>query len=90
MVLSKLTQSWGELRWHVTRAPQPHEATLLQLDSTKARTLLQWLPVWGLDEGLKHTANWYRAYREKGEVISRQQLACYVGAAMSKNIGWTG
>jgi len=87
-VLSKLTQSWGELRWHVTGAPQPHEAGLLQLDSTKARALLQWLPVWGLDEGLRQTANWYRAYGEKGEVISRQQLADYVAAARAKNIGW--
>ncbi|MDP1740200.1 CDP-glucose 4,6-dehydratase [Polaromonas sp.] len=87
-VLSKLTQSWGELRWHVTGAPQPHEASLLQLDSTKARTLLRWLPVWGLDEGLRQTASWYRAYGEKGDVISRQQLADYVAAAKAKNIGW--
>lgn len=87
-VLSRLTQSWGELRWHVTGAPQPHEAGLLQLDSTKARTLLQWLPVWGLDEGLRQTANWYRAYGEKGDVISRQQLADYVAAARAKNLGW--
>ena len=88
VVLSKLTQSWGELRWHVTEASQPHEAGLLQLDSTKARTLLQWLPVWGLDEGLRQTANWYRAYGEKGEVISRQQLADYVAAARVKNLDW--
>ena len=87
-VLSRLTQSWGELRWHVTGAPQSHEAGLLQLDSTKARTLLQWLPVWGLDEGLRQTANWYRAYGEKGEVISREQLADYVAAAKAKNLGW--
>ncbi len=87
-VLAKLTQSWDELRWHVTVAPQPHEAGLLQLDSTKARTLLQWLPVWGLDEGLNQTANWYRAYWEKGEVISRQQLSDYVTTAASKNISW--
>jgi CDP-glucose 4,6-dehydratase len=87
-VLSRLTQSWGELRWHVTGAPQPHEASLLQLDSTKARTLLQWLPVWGLDEGLRQTANWYRAYGEKGDVISLQQLADYVAAAKAKNLSW--
>jgi CDP-glucose 4,6-dehydratase len=87
-VLSKLTQSWGELRWHVTGASQPHEAALLQLDSTKARTLLQWLPVWGLDEGLRQTANWFRAYGEKGEVISLQQLADYIAAAKAKNLSW--
>jgi CDP-glucose 4,6-dehydratase len=88
-VLSKLTQSWSELRWHVTDAPQPHEASLLQLDSTKARTLLQWLPVWGLEEGLRQTAHWYRAYHDKRQVISKQQLTDYLTAATSKDIGWT-
>jgi len=87
-VLSRLSQSWGELRWHVTDLPQPHEAALLQLDSTKARTLLQWIPVWGLEEGLEQTANWYRAYGEKGEVLSRRQLSDYVSAAKAGKLGW--
>ena len=87
-VLSKLNQNWSGLRWHVTGTPQPHEAGLLQLDSTKARSLLEWLPVWGLDEGLKRTADWYRLYLEKGEISTRQQLADYVDAAQVKRIGW--
>lgn len=87
-VLSKLTQSWDGLRWHHTDVPQPHEAGLLQLDSTKARTLLHWHPVWGLEEGLRQTANWYRAYQEMGEVITRQQLANYVATAKAKKMAW--
>ncbi len=87
-VLSKLTQSWDGLRWHLTEAPRPHEAGLLQLDSTKARTLLHWHPVWGLDEGLRQTANWYRAYQKNGEVLTRQQLANYIAAAKVKNMDW--
>ena len=88
-VLSKLTQNWGALRWHLAKATQPYESSLLQLDSSKARVFLQWLPVWGLDEGLRQTANWYRTYGEKGEVISLQQLADYVAAAKEKNLSWT-
>ena len=87
-VLSKLNQDWSGLRWHVTGVPQPHEAGLLQLDSTKARTRLEWLPVWGLDEGLRRTAEWYRLYLENGEVATRQQLADYIAAAQVKQIGW--
>lgn len=87
-VLSKLNQHWDGLRWHVTGTPQPHEAGLLQLDSTKARTLLEWSPVWGLDEGLKRTADWYRLYLEKGEVSTSAQLADYVEAAAAKRVGW--
>ena len=87
-VLSKLNQNWSGLRWHFTGTPQPHEAGLLQLDSTKARTLLEWTPVWGLDEGVKRTADWYRLYLEKGEVCTRQQLADYADAAVAKRISW--
>ena len=87
-VLSKLNQHWDGLRWHVTGTPQPHEAGLLQLDSTKARTLLEWLPVWGLEEGLKRTADWYRLYLEKGEVSTGSQLADYVNAAAAKRLSW--
>jgi CDP-glucose 4,6-dehydratase len=69
-------------------APQPHEAGLLQLDSTKARTLLEWTPVWGFDEGLRRTADWYRLYLEKGELSTEAQLSDYVNAAMIKRVGW--
>ncbi len=88
VVLSMLAQNWGELRWHVTDTPQLHEAGLLKLDSSKARTMLQWLPVWELDDGLAQTASWYRAYGEKGEVISLQQLADYMSEARVKKLGW--
>lgn len=87
-VLSRLNESWNGLRWQVTDMPQPHEAGLLQLDSTKARTRLEWLPVWGLDEGLRRTAEWYRLYLEKGEVCTHRQLSDYVEAAAAKRLAW--
>ena len=32
------------------------------LDSTKARQLLNWQPTFGIDEGLKNTVSWYKAF----------------------------
>ena len=87
-VLTALSQHWAALQWHQTHSNQPHEAGLLQLDSTKARNLLQWLPVWGLQEGLQRTAQWYRAHQVDGHVISRQQLADYVRNAQAKQLSW--
>lgn len=87
-VLEKLKQHWPALRWHVTDQPQPHEATLLYLDSGKARNLLSWKPVWSIDATLEKTADWYRAWLENGKVISRAQLAEYVAAAAQANLGW--
>ncbi|MCE1236226.1 MAG: CDP-glucose 4,6-dehydratase [Hyphomicrobiales bacterium] len=54
---------WGEGRtWRdASRADAPHEATLLQLDSAKARTRLGWTSRWRFDEALAATVDWYRA-----------------------------
>jgi len=79
-VLQKLCTHWSKLNWQVTHTPQPHEATLLALDSTKARTKLGWRPRWTLDEGLQATATWYQRYYDTGETISRKQCNDYMAA----------
>jgi len=87
-VLELLKKEWEGLHWHVTAEPQPHEAHLLCLDSSKARRDLGWQPVWGLSQGLKRTAEWYRLYMNEQRVISREQLADYVDAARRLQISW--
>lgn len=88
-VLAKLGRHWETLHWHVTDLPQPHEANLLYLDSTKAHNLLHWQPAWNLDATLEKTVEWYRAWLEGGAIISRRQLADYVAAARQANLEWT-
>lgn len=87
-VLTKLENQWLGMRWHHTDKPQPHEATLLYLDSAKARRQLNWQPVWPIDITLAATAEWYRAWLERQEVISRRQLAAYIEAAVQSSIEW--
>lgn len=38
-----------------------HEARLLQLNTAKAKTLLDWSPVWSFSEAVRETMTWYRA-----------------------------
>jgi CDP-glucose 4,6-dehydratase len=87
-VLIELSEQWQTMLWHVTDKPQPHEANLLYLDSAKAQSKLGWKPVWDLDTTLKRTADWYRAWLEDSNVISRHQLAAFVKAAARANIEW--
>lgn len=89
-VLDRLQAHWPQMRWHVTAQKQPHEATLLYLDSAKARSQLAWRPVWALDEALAATAEWYRAWLEHGRIDSRQQIAAYVAAARGAQATWSG
>jgi CDP-glucose 4,6-dehydratase len=56
-----------------------HESALLQLDSSKAMTRLGWRPRWE-SEMLERTIAWYRAFYERGRVISGEQLDAYQAA----------
>lgn len=87
-VLGGLSRHWDGLRWASTDMPQPHEARLLYLDSAKARARLGWQTPWSLDDTLRATATWYRAFLDHRRVPSAEQLAEYIGAARAKGIPW--
>lgn len=87
-VLGILNGHWSSLRWHVTEKPQPHEAKLLYLDSSKAQSKLHWQPVWDFETGLTKTADWYRDWLDRGEVTTREQLVEYITAATQANVEW--
>lgn len=57
----------------------PHEATLLALDSTKAKIELGWKPRWALDIALDKTAKWYRSFYAGEDVrkLSFEQINAY-------------
>jgi CDP-glucose 4,6-dehydratase len=51
--------------WILEETPQPHEASFLKLDCSKAKAKLGWQPRWNLEKGLKETVNWYQAFESK-------------------------
>jgi CDP-glucose 4,6-dehydratase len=88
-VLSELRTYWPELAWQTTSQPQPHEANLLSLNITMARTKLGWQPVWPLGEALKATAEWYCKYFSTGRADSGTQLFAFVDSARATNNQWS-
>jgi CDP-glucose 4,6-dehydratase len=87
-ILSKINREWERMCWHVTESPQLHETQLLYLDSAKARSKLNWQPVWNIDTTLQKTTEWYRKWLEDSNIISYQQLTEYIDAAKCAKIGW--
>jgi CDP-glucose 4,6-dehydratase len=87
-VLSRFEKIWPDFKWHTTDQSHQHEAGQLYLDSSKAQTVLGWKSVWGLDEALTATADWYRCYHEKGCAISKTQLIEYISAARAHGLPW--
>ena len=62
-IVERMTQMWGEgASWELDAAVDlVHEAHYLKLDCSKARQLLGWSPVWGLNEALHKIIEWHRS-----------------------------
>lgn len=87
-LVSQLQTQWPELRNEHYPGPHPHEAKTLRLDCSKAARSLAWRAVWNADDTLRHTASWYRAYYELGQIRSREDLQDYVAAARTAGLSW--
>jgi CDP-glucose 4,6-dehydratase len=62
-IIEKLNDdSDDRVSWAVDPAVKPHEAGLLTLDSTKARTALGWHSRWSVETALRSAFDWYEAY----------------------------
>ncbi len=85
-IAERFKELWGEgFSYAIDTNPQPHEATYLKLDCSKARTILGWEPQWGLEKALKLTVQWYSTWFSKEDVrtISAQQIEEYLSASLS-------
>ncbi|MFZ1640156.1 MAG: hypothetical protein WAV07_01720 [Candidatus Contendobacter sp.] len=57
----------------------PHEAGLLRLDSTLARTVLDWKPRWSLEQATAQTVAWYQTWVQGADMtaFSVEQIHAY-------------
>ena len=80
-VANLLAQLWGvgATVQHAPPGDNLHEAGMLKLDTTKARTTLQWAPRWSLAEALTKTVAWHRAWNGGVEMLGvcRSQIQSY-------------
>lgn len=79
-IVDRLSAEWGAgASCEHDRACQPHEAGILKLDSSKARTRLGWKPRLTLATTLEWVAAWYRAHGHGQDMryVTEQQIAGY-------------
>ena len=79
-IATKLADRWGGgARWISDTDPGVHEAAYLRLDSSKARTRLQWHPRLTIEPALEWTAEWYGAFARGADMqaFTMQQIAAY-------------
>ncbi len=85
-VVARLVERWGEgTSWEHDASPQPHEATYLKLDCSKAHLRLGWRPRWTLDETIDRIVAWHKALRagEDMHAFTHAQIAAYEQAPVS-------
>jgi len=60
-IVDLVIKSWGKGKWvHSGTDEKTHETKLLNLDATKAKTLLNWSPKFNIKETIKNTVEWYK------------------------------
>jgi CDP-glucose 4,6-dehydratase len=79
-IVDRLCALWGRgAAWLAESGESPHEANLLKLDSSKARSRLGWRPLWTIDEALAALVEW-RLDHLRGEdvrALTLRQIDAY-------------
>ena len=78
-IVERLLEMWGARGWDRAKLPQPHEATQLKLDCSKARAALGWQPRLTLEKSLKKVVEWHQGLAAGSDAreITVQQLREY-------------
>jgi len=99
-VASAFVDAWGAGEWRLKPEAvntEPHEATLLTLDSSKAAKRLGWASTWGVDEAVRRTAAWYKGFYSVGGdeqraaaavAMTSGDIAAYTDAAHAAGAVW--
>ena len=78
-IADRMCAAWGGANWITEPQKQPHEAKILKLDCSKARTELGWHPALRLQEALEYIIAWHQFVADGGEAakVSYEQIDAY-------------
>ena len=85
-VITSLCKKWGsDAKWQQDASSQPHEASLLKLDCSKASQQLRWEPKWNLGIAIEKIIQWHKAYlaKENMQALTLKQIDQYVNTNIS-------
>ena len=81
-IADMIVAKWGRGSWiDKSDKSEPHEANLLSLDISKAKTYLKWATVWDTAKTIEKTVEWYKEY---GRVDQYQICVKHINEYTSK------
>jgi CDP-glucose 4,6-dehydratase len=90
-IVERLTDLWPEgITWERAGSDADRaEMRDLRLDSSKARQRLGWVPRWNLEQALRSTVAWYRAFEAGDDVreVALDQIRSYQAGRPSVTVG---
>jgi CDP-glucose 4,6-dehydratase len=89
-LVQEISKDWGSpVKWGFDADKQPHEATYLKLDVSKAAARLGWRPGLRLENALAMTLQWHKQFLVGGDMnaLSLDQINKYQEVLKSANHG---
>lgn len=84
-LVSLLCEKWKAytgkiLTWENKYDGGPHEANLLKLDCSKAKSKLAWKPIWGINTAVEKVVEWIAAYLQGTDIsqLMNEQITEYM------------
>jgi len=84
-----MKEYWDDIKIDYDTSILPHEAKLLNLDSSQALIELKWHPVWRIRTVMEKTALWYKHYINSKSILSSIQVNEYMEDAKKQQLIWT-
>lgn len=85
---------WGHGSYALDLSKNVHEANLLKLDISKAKSKLGWRPLYNSNQAIAETVEWYKTYYQDSNINMKKftinQIKKYVKYAEKSNIIWSG
>ena len=79
--LKKIKIKWPEINWKVKKNNQFYESSLLQLDTSKAKKILNWKARLDIDETIEFVVNWYKNFKKNKKntfQVSSEQIMIFM------------
>jgi CDP-glucose 4,6-dehydratase len=75
--LKKINKKWPNIKWKIKNKNKFYESSLLQLNNSKAKKILNWRAKLNVNETIDFVVEWYKNFKENKGIIfsvSRNQI----------------